>query len=643
VLKEVDYAIDLLFVLDLTFNCFTTYVNEEGEEVTRPKEIRRHYLRSGNLGLDVIAVIPFDDVVEWADAGINSTSLKIVRCLKLIRLFRLRRIISLLKIRKDIKLALKITVVLYFLFLFIHICASLFSLMNSSPEDYTPPSDFGRPEYYYMNDMQVYRYWLSFYYIILMLLGADTVVFNTGQCAFAAVVLLLGSMITAVLFGQITVLVLDLNGHSANMQEALEASNDVMISLRLPKTMVALVNEFLSRTHNYRKRQSDLRQFFEMVPEDLKQQVITSVFSSAVQKCHFFDLDQHDKVMQSLNMVHTKPEETVIHRGSRADSVFIVSSGELLVCACNSLGEESVFKRLSGGNYFGEVGVLLGTRRTASVTALNYCVLAVLAADSFHRISTPAVRWKAKEHIYTAYREPWREFVVSCLKLVPALAAVPDLDLVLTAFQCKTLKLAHGGVLVPAGTVPESVFIVLSGELELEAGIRLKGQEITVITLSRGAVCYGTAALTRVVQAYSLVARQEATVLQLDSDVVYGTPYLELKKRVQTVKEFVDLSTLKTPDCDLIQPEISPLDRLRLAVLKVRLKQKRAKTTRRASVLRDLQALTEGLVETNDEEMIEVPEAEFTAACLQVFQQSQVLAKGVEDLQRVAKRCKPKL
>lgn len=630
-----EYTIDLLFVVDLIFNCFTTYVNEEGEEVTRGKEIRRHYLRSGNLGLDVIAVIPFDDIVEWADAGINSTSLRIVRCLKLIRLFRLRRIISLLKIRKDLKLALKISVVLYFLFLFIHICASLFSLMNSSPEDYTPPNDFGRPEYYYMNDMQVYRYWLSFYYLILMLLGADTVVFNTGQCAFAAVVLLIGSMITAVLFGQITALVLDLNGRSANMQEALEASNDVMISLRLPKPMVALVNEFLSRTHNYRKRQSDLRQFFEMVPEDLKQQVITSVFSSAVHKCRFFDLDQHEKVMQSLSMLHTKPEETVIHRGARAESLFIVSSGELLVSACGSLGEESVFKRLSAGSYFGEVGVLLGTRRTASVTALNYCVLAVLAADSFHRISTPAVRWKAKEHIYQAYREPWRDFVVSCLKLVPALASVPDLDLVLAAFQCKTLRLAPEGVLMPAGKAPECIFIVLSGELE--AGTKLKG--MAVLTLTRGAVCYATAALTRVVQAYSLVARQEATVLQLDSEVVYGSHYSELKKRIQSVKEFEDWSALKTPDCDLIQPQMKPLDRLRLAVLKVRLKQKRAKTTRRASVLRELQVLSEALVsEAKDEEVIEVPEAEFTAACLQVFQQSQTLSKAIEDLQQAAKR-----
>jgi hypothetical protein len=36
--------------------------------------------------------------------------------------------------------------------------------------------------------------------------------------------------------------------------------------------------------------------------------------------------------------------------------------------------------------------------------------------------------------------------------------------------------------------------------------------------------------------------------------------------------------------------------------------------------------------------MIEVPEAEFAALCLQVFQQSQMLAKGIEDLQQTAKR-----
>jgi hypothetical protein len=61
--------------------------------------------------------------------------------------------------------------------------------------------------------------------------------------------------------------------------------------------------------------------------------------------------------------------------------------------------------------------------------------------------------------------------------------------------------------------------------------------------------------------------------------------------------------------------------------------------TRRSSILSELQSLSEGLMsEGKDEEMIEVPEAEFAALCLQVFQQSQMLAKGIEDLQQTAKR-----
>lgn len=102
----------------------------------------------------------------------------------------------------------------------------------------------------------------------------------------------------------------------------------------------------------------------------------------------------------------------------------------------------------------------------------------------------------------------------------------------------------------------------------------------------------------------------------------------------------MDLSALVTIDCDVVQPEIKPLDRLKLAVLRVRLKQKRTKMTRRNSIISELQALSEGLLlsEGKDEEIIEVPEAEFAALCLEVFQQSQILAKGIEDLQQTAKR-----
>ena len=522
VIQEIDYSFDLLFFLDLLLNLFTTFSTPSGIEVLNLSQIQRHYVKSGNFWLDLLAVIPFDGIVEWSDAGIHSTSLKAVRCLKLIRLFRLRRLISLLKLHKDLKIILKIVIVLYFLFLFIHIFSCLWALLNNGPEDYLPPNEIGRFDFYYRDDLLVYRYWVSFYYVILMLLGADTVAFNTAQCVFAAFVLIVGSMITAVLFGQITALVMEMNSRSANMQEIMENTNDIMISLKLPKDLVSLVNEFLSRTHNYRKKQSNLQQFFKMVPEDLKKQVIRSVFDTAVSGCGLFQGEMYEKVMQNLEIMHTTPEETVVRRGAVSDKMYIVSTGELLVTACNSLGEDNVNHELSAGMYFGEVGVLLSSRRTATVTALNYCVLAVLPASSFHRISTPTLRTHLREHIYLHYRESWREFVLSSLKSLPLFSSIPDLDLVLLAFQSQTLRLAAGTLLHSPDSIPTSIYILLSGELELDVDIRIHGESMRSIRFTRGTVCFGTSAVYRHPQNCRVTVSKDAVVVKLDREVVEG-------------------------------------------------------------------------------------------------------------------------
>jgi CPA1 family monovalent cation:H+ antiporter len=73
------------------------------------------------------------------------------------------------------------------------------------------------------------------------------------------------------------------------------------------------------------------------------------------------------------------PEERIIRRGDRGAHVFFISSGAVEVI----LPKEKV--RLGSGEFFGEMALLSGARRTADVVALSYCQLLVLSAADFHR------------------------------------------------------------------------------------------------------------------------------------------------------------------------------------------------------------------------------------------------------------------
>jgi CPA1 family monovalent cation:H+ antiporter len=73
------------------------------------------------------------------------------------------------------------------------------------------------------------------------------------------------------------------------------------------------------------------------------------------------------------------PEERIIRRGDRGTHVFFISSGAVEVI----LPKEKV--RLGSGEFFGEMALLSGARRTADVVALSYCQFLVLSAADFRR------------------------------------------------------------------------------------------------------------------------------------------------------------------------------------------------------------------------------------------------------------------
>jgi CRP-like cAMP-binding protein len=75
--------------------------------------------------------------------------------------------------------------------------------------------------------------------------------------------------------------------------------------------------------------------------------------------------------------------ETIVAEGDPGASMFVVARGEASVTLAQADGE---LARLRAGAFFGEMSLLTGDARSATVTAETDCELVEVSADAFRRV-----------------------------------------------------------------------------------------------------------------------------------------------------------------------------------------------------------------------------------------------------------------
>jgi ABC-type lipoprotein export system ATPase subunit len=96
-------------------------------------------------------------------------------------------------------------------------------------------------------------------------------------------------------------------------------------------------------------------------------------------------VDQMTKVARKLERQTFESGATIVNQGEMADRFYIITRGEVEVLLMHPDGQEIVVDRLPAGQYFGEIGLLHGGTRTASVRAApeTEVELATLSRDDF--------------------------------------------------------------------------------------------------------------------------------------------------------------------------------------------------------------------------------------------------------------------
>ena len=90
-----------------------------------------------------------------------------------------------------------------------------------------------------------------------------------------------------------------------------------------------------------------------------------------------------ERVLEQLVEVRMAAGDVVIHQGDPADRFYVIESGTVVVSQTDAAGATRELRRMGPDEVFGELGLLSGALRSATVTAATDGLLLALDADAF--------------------------------------------------------------------------------------------------------------------------------------------------------------------------------------------------------------------------------------------------------------------
>ncbi|XP_075907486.1 voltage-gated delayed rectifier potassium channel KCNH1-like [Nelusetta ayraudi] len=401
----VDSIVDVIFLVDIVLNFHTTFVGPAGEVISDPKLIRMNYVKTWFV-IDLLSCLPYDviNAFENVDEGISSlfSSLKVVRLLRLGRVAR--------KLDHYIEYGAAVLVLLVCVFgLAAHWLACIWYSIGDyevidkrsnrvradswlcllaetagSPYRYNA-SGSGRWEGGPAKD-SVYITSLYFTMTSLTSIGFGNIAPNTdGEKIFAVAMMMIGSLLYATIFGNVTTIFQQMYANTNRYHEMLNSVRDFLKLYQVPKGLSERVMDYIVSTWSM-TRGIDTDKVLEICPKDMRADICVHLNRKVFKEHPAFRLAS-DGCLRALAMefqtVHSAPGDLIFHAGESIDSLCFVVSGSLEV-----IQDDEVVAILGKGDVFGDVfwKEMTLAQSCANVRALTYCDLHIIKRDELQKV-----------------------------------------------------------------------------------------------------------------------------------------------------------------------------------------------------------------------------------------------------------------
>lgn len=228
------------------------------------------------------------------------------------------------------------------------------------------------------------------------------------------------------------------------------------------------------------------------------------------------DADLLEELTAELTVMTLLPGQTLVKQGAIADSMYVVLDGQLVVVIEDNDGQAQ-FRRLIGVNEsIGEIALLTGQTRTATVIAQTEVTVFKLTKASFEQLSSrsPIVANRLADAITDQIRRRQLRTAFTTSALLKG--ADPELQHALEA-EFELLSLRSGERLFQQGDPGASMYLVVSGRLKVV--LEDKGKEMSLLReLGQGESLGEIALLTEQPRTASVYAIRDTEVAKLSRE-----------------------------------------------------------------------------------------------------------------------------
>jgi len=384
--SEIIYFIDLFFLIDIFLNFFTSY-RHQGVEVTGKHHTARHYLKTVFI-VDLIANLPLDAFFLFSnDIQIHGISLililRVFRLLRIVRLFVIFRrwqdlswtnsgYLRIIKFLATIMLLIHWIACAWFLVPFIENFPKNSWVVISGIKDAGPITQYVRSLYWAIVTMTTVGY-------------GDITPHRNIEYVFTIVVMLIGASTYAFIIGNIASLFSNLDSARAGFFNKIDAISQYLRARQAPRNLTEQVRnyyEYLWSQHRGVKEDT----LFDDLPVQFRLDILRYLTRDLLDRVPLFRYCSpalRNALLMTLKPQTFAPNVYIARQGELGKEIYFLSRGTVEIISDDGKNNHG---HLESGDYFGDLSLILGEKRTASVRALTYCEIFILNRNDFNRI-----------------------------------------------------------------------------------------------------------------------------------------------------------------------------------------------------------------------------------------------------------------
>eukprot|EP01062_Namystynia_karyoxenos_P005203 TRINITY_DN11830_c3_g3_i1.p1 TRINITY_DN11830_c3_g3~~TRINITY_DN11830_c3_g3_i1.p1 ORF type:complete len:1548 (+),score=282.01 TRINITY_DN11830_c3_g3_i1:76-4719(+) len=395
----------LIFGFDIWVSFDTAVKLPQGILVER-EDVALHYLKH-YFGLDLVAALPLDAIGLYIlHAGGPS---KYYYIGSILRLFKVVKVPTLFQLSEQatmdaayVYFYFHVAPLLCFFFwvlICIHILVIIYVVVYSISEGTSPGYD-----------QALFWVWV----VITALALPGNVELEIGANAlkvYVCVLFLVGLILQGVIVGRFTVLVLKSNVQETQ-KERMRTTLGIMQHYKVPVSLTSEVLGFQFHTLQQNVAAS-FAQYLDRLPTQMQQQISIYIKIDIITQVPMFkrtSVDARTAVASVLEQAYAEPDVYICTAGEIGAEMYFLMHGfaDVVINTSSDKGEqiEVVVHTLKRGDFFGEVALLTDEAvRTASIKALTYCDLFVLAKGPFDELMDQHADIKEAIHAEIEKRE----------------------------------------------------------------------------------------------------------------------------------------------------------------------------------------------------------------------------------------------